>query len=310
MGIHNLNKFLTSKCSKDSIYKLHLSTLAQKTIVIDISIYIYKFLGQDRLIEHFYLLISVLLHYKITPIFVFDGKPPPEKEGILKQRRKNKKEAKHEYYVLQESIDEDTSEEDKMKIISKMDNLKKEFIRISDVDIQNVKTLLEYYGVDYIEATGEADVVCCNMVVNGEAWACLSDDMDMFLYGCNRVLRFISLLNHNVIMYDTVSILKELNMDLNTFLYFTVPCGTDYNIEANITLNQMMNLFILYKSSSSAIGFDKYLIENGTINDSVYEICDMFCLDKNCVYTDYIYHFTKNTRKLRELLTKFGFIYA
>ena len=83
MGIHNLNKFLTNKCSEEAIYKVHLSSLKNKIIVIDTSIYMYKFLGQNKLIENFYLLVSILLHYKITPIFVFDGKPPPEKMNIL-----------------------------------------------------------------------------------------------------------------------------------------------------------------------------------------------------------------------------------
>ena len=98
--------------------------------------------------------------------------------------------------------------------MNKMESLKKDFIRIRDCHIQCVKRLMELHGVSYIHAPEEADVVCCEMVINGTAWACLSDDMDMFLYGCTRVLRFISLLNHSVVMYDTVSILRDLNMNL------------------------------------------------------------------------------------------------
>tara|TARA_B100001173_G_scaffold312517_1_gene334307 strand:- start:2161 stop:3099 length:939 start_codon:yes stop_codon:yes gene_type:complete len=311
MGIYNLNKFLINKCSKDAIYKINLNTLQHKTIVIDTSIYLYKFIGQNRLIEHFYLLISILLYNKITPIFVFDGKPPPEKMDILRQRKENKKEAKHQYYLLQESINDETTEEEKNSIMSKMANLKKEFIRISDSDIKNVKTLLELYGVCYIEASGEADVVCSNMVINGEAWACLSDDMDMFLYGCNRVLRFISLLNHSVIIYDTATILRELNMDINCFRYFTIPCGTDYNINTKITLSQMMKHYTSYKNQNSENkSFDKYLIENNITDDSIYELCDMFCfIDKNIIDNELIHNFTKNVTKLREFLILYGFIF-
>jgi 5'-3' exonuclease len=310
MGIHNLNKFLTNKCSDEAIYKVHLSSLKNKIIVIDTSIYMYKFLGQNKLIENFYLLVSILLHYKITPVFVFDGKPPPEKMNILKQRKQMKKEAKHEYYVLQESIDAATTEEDRKKIMNKMENLKKEFIRISDSDIQNVKTLFEFYGIGYIEAEGEADVVCSSMVINGEAWACLSDDMDMFLYGCNRVLRFISLLNHCVVMYDTAKILRELNMDLPTFQYFTVPCGTDYNSDSKISLPQMMKHLNMYKNEDSSFGFDKYLVQKGVINESIYEVCDMFCLDKSEIFNTSMYTFTKNAIKLREFLSNYGFIFT
>lgn len=310
MGIHNLNKFLTNKCSDEAIYKVHLNTLKNKIIVIDTSIYMYKFLGQNKLIENFYLLVSILLHYKITPVFVFDGKPPPEKMNILKQRKQMKKEAKHEYYVLQESIDAATTEEDRKKIMNKMENLKKEFIRIADSDIQNVKTLFELYGIGYIEAEGEADVVCSSMVINGEAWACLSDDMDMFLYGCNRVLRFISLLNHCVVMYDTATILRELNMDLSTFQYFTVPCGTDYNSDSKISLPQMMKHLNMYKNEDSSDGFDKYLVQNGVIDESIYGLCDMFCLDKGEIFDTSMYTFSKNVIKLRKFLSNYGFIFT
>jgi hypothetical protein len=311
MGICNLNKFLINKCSKNAIYKINLNTMENKTIVIDTSIYLYKFLGQNKLIEHFYLLVSILLYYKITPIFVFDGKPPPEKMDLLKQRKENKKEAKHQYYLLQESIDENTTEEEKMNIMNKMENLKMEFIRISDSDIKNVKLLLEYYGVCYVEASGEADVVCSNMVINGEAWACLSDDMDMFLYGCNRVLRFISLLNHSVIMYDTAAILRDLQMDIDCFRYFTIPCGTDYNMNTKITLTQMMKHYTSYKNDNSGSdSFDKYLIQNNIADDSIYNIGDMFCIiDRDVIQNDLIYNFTKNITKLREFLGLYGFIF-
>ena len=39
----------------------------------------------------------------------------------------------------------------------------------------------------YYTAINEADELCASMVINGFAWACLSEDMDMFVYGCTRV---------------------------------------------------------------------------------------------------------------------------
>jgi len=308
MGIPHLNKLLVDKCKKDSIHKMYLRDIENKTIVIDTSIYLYKFLGQDKLIEHFYLLISLLLYYKITPIFVFDGKPPSEKMDTLRQRKQNKKDAEHKFYELQESISDETTEEEKKSIMNKMESLKKDFIRIRDCHIQCVKRLMELHGVSYIHAPEEADVVCCEMVINGTAWACLSDDMDMFLYGCTRVLRFISLLNHSVVMYDTVSILRDLDMNLTEFRYFTVPCGTDYNVNKKLTLQQMFKNFANYKNQTEICSFDDYLIKKSIVEDVLYDTCELFCISKNNQYD--IIQFDKQTSDLRTFLQSYGFIFV
>jgi len=48
------------------------------------------------------------------------------------------------------------------------------------------------YGVSYIDADGEADQLCASLVLKNKVYACLSEDMDLFVYGCPRVLRYLS----------------------------------------------------------------------------------------------------------------------
>ena len=93
MGIKNLNRFLRDNCSKKAITKKHLSYFKNKTVVVDTSIYLYKFASEGSLIESMYLFISVLKSYHITPLFIFDGKPPPEKNELLRQRKLEKMDA-------------------------------------------------------------------------------------------------------------------------------------------------------------------------------------------------------------------------
>jgi 5'-3' exonuclease len=88
-------------CSKKSIKKCHLSSLKNKRLVIDASIYMYKFKGENALMEHMYLFISILKHYEIEPIFVFDGKPPAEKKEMLIKRRMDKLDAEQKYMEMQ-----------------------------------------------------------------------------------------------------------------------------------------------------------------------------------------------------------------
>lgn len=79
MGIKNLNKVLRDKC-KNSIKMISISELSGKKIVVDISIYLYKYIAENTLIENMYLMLSIFNYYKITPLFIFDGKPPVEKK--------------------------------------------------------------------------------------------------------------------------------------------------------------------------------------------------------------------------------------
>ena len=133
MGIKHLNKFLRENC-KNSIKCISMSELSGKKIAIDISIYLYKYVGDDSLIENMYLMISIFRYYNITPIFIFDGKPPTEKKELLKRRRENKLDAEKEYNRLRDCLQEIADDSDKQDRLrdnkrSYRDYLDKEIIR-------------------------------------------------------------------------------------------------------------------------------------------------------------------------------------
>ena len=336
MGIKNLNKFLMGKCSSESILKKHLGIFGGKTIVIDTSIYLYKFMENSILIENMYLFISILLHYKITPIFVFDGKPPKEKMEILAKRKIEKKEAEIKYNALKQEMDI-ASHEEKEEITIEMDKLKKQFVRIKREDIESVKTLMDLYGVTYIEAEGEADQICAEMVITKKAWACLSDDMDLFVYGCTRVMRHFSLLNHTIVFYNINNILRELQMPMNEFREVMVLSGTDYNIHQKITLYKAMKYYDEYnketkthqslttdlgiapnsksvlRNSLQTIHFYDWLASKNIQTEQLREILPMFCLTNND--NDKSQHFTSVTKmkiklpQLKEWLHNYGFVF-
>ena len=75
------------------------------------------------------------------------------------------------------------NEYEKQEIIESMVSLKKKFTKLKYSDIKKVKELISAFGFTYIQANCEADIICGKMVVKNIAYACLSEDMDMFLYG-------------------------------------------------------------------------------------------------------------------------------
>jgi 5'-3' exonuclease len=329
MGIKNLNMLLREKCSKQSISKQDLRYIENKTIVVDTSIYLYRFTSENALMDNMYLLISILLSFNITPIFVFDGKPPPEKQKLLARRRMEKREAEQKYNCIQSNLSTmGLNDDDKNELILEMEQLRQQFIRITECDIQKVKGLMKAYGVSYYDAPGEADEVCAYMVKNGLAWACLSDDMDMFLYGCPIVLRNISLIHKTILVYDTSAILCDLNISESLFRGIMVLAGTDYNLNTDIGVykaNEMFHEYIesnIYKTSEDLTlnGFYEWVYTNinNTINlNDLYHINRMFNMNNmnniNCMNDiKYLPLQTQNIQKKQicSIMEKEGFVFT
>jgi flap endonuclease-1 len=252
MGIKQLNHFLMENCTTKSIYKVSLKQFANKTIVIDTSIYLYKFAEKNAVAENMYLMISVFRQYNIVPVFVFDGKPPIEKKALLIKRKIEKDAAEVKYNELKSAMDSgEYTTATVTAALTEMDTLKKQFIRVSEKDIAKSKEIMRAYGVPYIESKGESDHLCAFLVKHGFAWACLSDDMDMFLYGCPRVIRHLSLLHHEGVLYDTAQILVDLDMTQEVFNDIAILSGTDYNMTTvHKSLSDTLRLYMRYREWS------------------------------------------------------------
>jgi flap endonuclease-1 len=244
MGVKLLNKFIRLNCNNnDSIKKKSLITLKNKKIAIDTSIYMYRYEGERMLYEGFYNLCSILKKYNIIPLFVFDGKPPKEKQEELQIRYEEKEKAKKKYEKLKKELD--SLGEEKDEIEEKMDKLRKKFIKIKKNQIKLVKEIITLFGFNYIDADGEADNVCALLCLKKKVYAVMSEDMDMFVYGCPIVIRYFSLTNHNCVIYDYNKIINELKLDDNEFKDLCILSGTDYLKKSKNTI------FYYYKTIKS-----------------------------------------------------------
>jgi flap endonuclease-1 len=292
MGIKHLNKFI-KKNSPSALTLVSLSELNGKKIAVDISIYMYRYLSEETLIENMYLMLSVFRYYNIIPIFIFDGKPPHEKISLLKQRKIDKKDAEQEYNSLKHELETNSNklhENDKREILEIMDSLKKKFCQINRKDIEVVKSLIRCYGATYYDAPGEADELCALLTIKEKVWACLSEDMDMFVYGCPRVIRYMSLLNHTAIVYDTKKIIEGLDMSQKELREICVLSGTDYNTHKR-NLYNILEEFKKYKEykqnkeeGNNILTFYDWLIQKTDyIKDEELfrKIYNMFHLDEN-----------------------------
>jgi 5'-3' exonuclease len=267
-------------------------------------------------------MISIFRHYNIVPIFVFDGKPPKEKMELLLKRRQHRQKSEEEYQKRKEQYETLADETDKLTLAKEMAILKRESTSISYNHLNDVKTLMRAYGVKYLQAEGEADILCVQLVNTGQVWGCMSDDMDMFVYGCPRVFRHFSLSNHDVMFYDTYAILSDLNMNMQAFREMAVLSGTDYKMSSDQSqrvghVSPENAHFILRNSCSrnESCSPEKLPIPERGTSSGIATIISMFDINKYSENADILKHLGTpvfeeiDTASLAILLQKEGFVF-
>lgn len=306
MGIKNLNQFIRKECS-DAIKTIKLDELANRLVVIDANIFMYRFVAEDALLENMYSMISFFQMHNIEPVFIFDGKPPEEKRRTLNKRMRLKRIAEMQYNRLVSNAntnantnnnDNDNCSNCNNTLNNNPNNshkehshalkmLRRRFIRISNADFERVKTLMRALGVQYIVASGEADVLCAQMVLKRKAYACVSDDTDLFVHGCCRVLRHINLFDQTATLYDMHKILNILGLNMTEFRQICVISGTDYNCGSiqGHNLRNALNLFKQYKKC----------IQDAEKNDDVFAPDFYTWLHHNCNNFNHRVHFDYDT---------------
>ena len=114
---------------------------------------------------------------------------------------------------------------------------------INHKKINDIKTLLEYFGIPFIHNKKyEADIICSYLVKNNIVEYCISNDMDMLAFGCNKVIRNLSFSSDLIDVYDLNNILSDLKITHSQFIDICILMGCDYtgkmcNMKSILPLN-------------------------------------------------------------------------
>jgi len=252
MGIKNLTSIIKHNAPQ-GITRIHLSEYRGRVIAIDTSIYMYKYMYNGNYLDGFVKQILRLFRNNITPLYIFDGKPPDEKKEILKDRKQKRDiltTKKEELELLLSNINKDDSEKDsktctgsllndvveepldagmnKEQITQELQKVTKKIIKITSEDIYKIKELMNVFGVPYIVSNGEAEDLCSQLCKEGLVYGCLSEDTDILANGGCRFIRDFNANNDYVTEYTLDVILKHLNITYNQFVDMCILCGCDY----------------------------------------------------------------------------------
>jgi len=227
--------------------EIEIGILHGKTIAIDALNTIYQFLSiiRDRMtgeplkdsegnvtshLSGLFYRTSRILGAGITPVFVFDGKPPDFKKKVQQERRRIREEARVKW---QKAVEEGDAE--KVRLYSQ---------QVSDVTsdmLEESKRLLEAMGVQCIQAPSEGEAQAAFLNRKGLVYACGSQDWDSLLFGAPRLVRNITIsgkrklprketyVNVNPHMIDLEKMLGSLGINQEQLVLLGILTGTDYN---------------------------------------------------------------------------------
>lgn len=233
MGIKDLNNFLKTRADK-GIKERYLWEYKGRKVAIDTSIYLYKFKYRNsRYLEGFFQQIYRLKSNGITPIYVFDGSPPKQKQTVISHRKSKKNDIKSKKDILQHKLEELQLLEniDKYQVLelkTKISKLDKKLINITKEDITSLKKLFDLMNIQYFHPNGEADTFCSELQKNKVVDMCISDDMDLLVSGSNILLRNFNVSSNNITEYNLPVILDELKLTEDQWIDFCILCGSDY----------------------------------------------------------------------------------
>ena len=256
-GIRDLIKRQFKGCPFETT--VPVSAFAGKTIAVDAAIFVcsFKAAQKDFFEEAFIQMFSVLREFGIKPVFVFDGVSPAEK-ATEKQKRTDGRRAQiarveqleadcqlcKEQSVITPALQSIYDEKiPKSKLIhlttsnsfslarveAYVKKLRDSILMIESKDYERLEQLLKLFGIPFITASGESEVLCAEFVKQGKVDAVLSRDTDVLACGAPIMLSNLNMAKKEFTVVHLDEILKCFELDYGSWLDLCIMCGTDYN---------------------------------------------------------------------------------
>ena len=232
MGIKGLSKFLLENIP-NSIQHKSLDDLFGKTIAIDTNYYMYKYtISTTDFLTKFGSQYEHLRRYGIKPVYVFDGKPPCEKQNMIDKRKK----------------------------INQKKNV--------SITYDHLKRLKQYFkqnNIVYLECSTEADFICSKLCEENMIDGCISDDMDFLALGCKRLYREYYQKSSDIVEYNVDEILNVYSRE--QFIDICIFLGCDYcdRIYDMVNRAHHINVYTLFSNYGTLKNVWEYLYNNNML---------------------------------------------
>lgn len=295
MGIKSLDSIIRNHAGR-SISKSSLLKIRNSRVVVDISGIIYKYIlgGKNNVdyIKKFKYFHNKFVKYNITAIYIFDGKAPKEKENIIKTRKEKIDKFKNELdicyqdlnnlpnklnncttfnnYIINKYFEKNEKPRNylvKSLVIDKINiSIKRNISKTRYMNkdkITELKDFMKENKILYYQSDIEADNICSAFVKKSIANYCISDDTDMFIYGCPNVIRNINFYNEEIDIYNLDTMLTTLSIDFPQFKDLCILLGCDYLPRTiGVSPSNILNIIKKYKTIENINNNIDYINEN------------------------------------------------
>ncbi|EPT05148.1 hypothetical protein FOMPIDRAFT_1027354 [Fomitopsis schrenkii] len=235
MGIKGLTSLLVEHAPK-AIIEHEIKTLFGRKVAIDASMSIYQFLIAVRqkdgemltndagettshLMGFFYRTIR-MVENGIKPMYVFDGKPPELKAGVLSKRLARREEAK-----------EGGEEAKETGTVEDVDRFARRTVKVTREHNEECRRLLSLMGIPFVVAPSEAEAQCAELARGGKVYAAGSEDMDTLTFHAPVLLRHLTFSEARKTPISEIHLdkaLEGLEMNMSQFIELCILLGCDY----------------------------------------------------------------------------------
>ncbi|KAJ9114954.1 Elongation of fatty acids protein 2 [Naganishia adeliensis] len=227
---------LLSENAPKAMKEHDIKTLFGRKVAIDASMSIYQFLIAVRqkdgtmlmnengdvtshLMGFFWRTLRMVDH-GIKPAYVFDGKPPELKGGVLAKR-----------FAARSAAAEAEEEAKETGTAEDIDKLARRQVKPTKAHNEECRRLLKLMGIPVIVAPGEAEAQCAELARGGKVYGAGSEDMDTLTFNAPVLLRHLTFSEAKKAPISEINlkqVLEELEMDMERFIELCLLLGCDY----------------------------------------------------------------------------------
>jgi 5'-3' exonuclease len=253
MGIKDFYKHLRAKYP-ECFTPVHYSAFKYKKVAIDMMniLYIFKARNDRDWMKYIVEYLLKLRRYCVHPICVFDGQSHTLKQSTVEKRRSDREKGRNrvenykealEHYKTTKEINDTLQQflSNKPHLISQLTQLpligqiedhlerqnKQYSIHFRSTEVQAIKDIIQALGICVLTAEFDGEALCAYLSAQDCVEAVISNDSDVFFFGCKRVI--FRGMDEGGYLVERDTILEKLGIDWEKFRDLCLLCGTDFN---------------------------------------------------------------------------------
>jgi len=258
MGIKDLRKVL-DKCP-NAEKDFPLTFLQGKKVAVDGSNWLFRYWkssaaevvnntnvaveepSRDKISTYCIFLLCKFLHFwlrnRITPVFVFDGEHPEEKQQAQQKRADDSRKARDKLKECKEKIANMNAFDRNSKVIKELRELYTRCSSPGKEQAEYIRSVLNALGIPVIQADGEGEKLCSCLAVERKVAAVYSNDTDNLVYGTPLLIKDKLPQRYDpekeisidyVRVVDYYGMLFDLDISDDSFVDLCIMLGCDYN---------------------------------------------------------------------------------